>query len=1090
MFTPWSLTITLQNGIFSSIVASFIIEIYKTLIPASSSGQAGQQTAQSPSSIAVRINIVLFLSLLLSISSAVSCALIQQWCNEYLVFARPRGAPHECGRVRTYLFQGLQLFQMRRFMYGTHVLLHISVFLFFWAISDYFFTVYPPFGLVTRYTLIAAAMVYILLSVSPLIFSNSPYNTPMTTPLRAGGIILRIILRIIIRIILRITLRIIRPPSSSLLWHRNQHFEEFGLAGFSYYKGIHFDRARLYSVKAEERAEELEAYAMKWLFTENDFSDKNMDTFLEALPGYVSSNQTEKGQLNQYLTAEPILSRIKEHVMTCATSAELSDDESISRMSSCVKALECIFKYSRQCKEGALDELKELQSQKMYIQTLIGDFQALCGTANSLIALRASCIRALVVQDLLSQLVPKYDSRTSGIPPFPVSLIPINTFFFPKDNTGTLRQLDEGRTPLDEEIKKIWKSLLHDGPLTNLTILAQAIFAKRHAPPPTLSFCWKTLDILLKQLGTIHSEEHTMEPTRAQMNFDKLHENIRAYIQADERGFRVDRVRPLLNILDIFARGRRLSMVLSGHPKYYNIADVVFGKEYLRNGDLLEAFAYCLPRFIWNNTPEVCGDFMEKVVRYDDLWTSLQVNLGNTERSDSPTPDKLRIFENCCTVIDLAFSVLEDSKEVDWRGLEFWSLLQHFDSFITHCFKDAIMGRDTSFRVSIIKARFCNGLLGQFQSDLEREGTLSFRSQWEAASLARLISALGLRDKDDAEFWNSYTSGGHFGPDNAKFTEKFVEMINKATRDGPLLIFCQLGHLAASALPLDQSGLELKDIKSVLKLQRKVIKNRRLPLNRASDTVWEALSQLRQQVNDLYGKNTGKDKKTLRRLLRAVDYVYNLRREESLVQSEPAEGQDPKSPAVANSSSFSESRHNRFGFASESIAVSGGPSIGALTGECEDGFGRARSLLIFRAFIDLLPERSVDMVLDDRTTHVRPESPQSFDSGSHGLSSLHPTIQGTSGVRFMERSIAPSPLAIRPVIPYSPMEDARPRRTHPSTRRAGTDPGFGATRPSLGVSTSATLTSRRDAPTDLLDFAISSPPESPDLSDESQSGAE
>ena len=35
-------------------------------------------------------------------------------------------------------------------------------------------------------------------------------------------------------------------------------------------------------------------------------------------------------------------------------------------------------------------------------------------------------------------------------------------------------------------------------------------------------------------------------------------------------------------------------------------------------------------------------------------------------------------------------------------------------------------------------------------------------------------------------------------------------------------------------------------IKSVLKLQKQVIKNRRLPLNRASDMVWEALGQLRQ----------------------------------------------------------------------------------------------------------------------------------------------------------------------------------------------------------------------------------------------------
>ncbi|KAF8468062.1 hypothetical protein DFH94DRAFT_816708, partial [Russula ochroleuca] len=131
-------SMVLLNSLFSSIVASFIIEIYKTLLPASGNGQ---QTTSGPPSIAIRINIVLFLSLFLSIMSAVACALIQQWCNEYLKFAHPRAAPHDRGRVRTYLFQGLRQFQMRRFLYGTHVLLHISVFLFFWALSDFFYTV-------------------------------------------------------------------------------------------------------------------------------------------------------------------------------------------------------------------------------------------------------------------------------------------------------------------------------------------------------------------------------------------------------------------------------------------------------------------------------------------------------------------------------------------------------------------------------------------------------------------------------------------------------------------------------------------------------------------------------------------------------------------------------------------------------------------------------------------------------------------------------------------------------------------------------------------------------------------------------------
>jgi hypothetical protein len=104
--------------------------------------------------------------------------------------------------------------------------------------------------------------------------------------------------------------------------------------------------------------------------------------------------------------------------------------------------------------------------------------------------------RALAVQGLLSRLVPQ-DSKTTGSLPFPISIIPIYTFFFPNDNTATLRQLNEGRMPRDDEIKKIWKSLLYDGPLANLTTLAQAIRDRERAPPSSLSFCWKALDILL-----------------------------------------------------------------------------------------------------------------------------------------------------------------------------------------------------------------------------------------------------------------------------------------------------------------------------------------------------------------------------------------------------------------------------------------------------------------------------------------------------------------------------------------------------------------------------------------------------------------
>jgi hypothetical protein len=164
------------------------------------------------------------------------------------------------------------------------------------------------------------------------------------------------------------------------------------------------------------------------------------------------------------------------------------------------------------------------------------------------------------------------------------------------------------------------------------------------------------------------------------------------------------------------------------------------------------------------------------------------------------------------------------------------------------------MGRATSFHVDIIKARFCRVLLAQFRHDAIHKNVLSFLSQWDVASLAKIIHYLGLRDENDPEFWNSHINGGHIGAD---FTEKALKMVHRIVKDRPSLIFCQLGYLATSTIPHHRSGLERKDIERVLNLQHKLILDQLLPLNGASDTVWEDLRQLRKQVEGLCGAISG-----------------------------------------------------------------------------------------------------------------------------------------------------------------------------------------------------------------------------------------
>ncbi len=202
-------------------------------------------------------------------------------------------------------------------MFGVHALLHISVFLFFWAISEFFYHVDHTFGKIICYALVVPAVFYTLLSIFPLVFSNSPYNTPMTPLLRAAYIIPRI------------TIRSWKWIPEWIRGHSG--WRGLDLTGLPYYQGAHFDSARLLSMEAERRAEELESHAMEWLFTEDDFNDSDLDKFLESLPGYISSHHTKPDRLDQYLTADHVLTRIMGHLITCATSVELSDQASVTR---------------------------------------------------------------------------------------------------------------------------------------------------------------------------------------------------------------------------------------------------------------------------------------------------------------------------------------------------------------------------------------------------------------------------------------------------------------------------------------------------------------------------------------------------------------------------------------------------------------------------------------------------------------------------------------------------------------------------------------------------------------------------------------
>ncbi|KAI9447530.1 hypothetical protein H4582DRAFT_1783215, partial [Lactarius indigo] len=179
----------LVTGLFSATVAAFIIESYKKLSPDSgdttnalltqisvqlvniSNGtpiaSVAVQGSQSfkPTASAVRVNVLWFLSLVLSLTCALSATLIQQWARRYQELAQRRGANHRRGRMRAYIFDGLIRFRMAQAVATMPTLLHISVFLFFAGLVEFLFPIHTTVAYATFGCIMVFALAHAILTV-------------------------------------------------------------------------------------------------------------------------------------------------------------------------------------------------------------------------------------------------------------------------------------------------------------------------------------------------------------------------------------------------------------------------------------------------------------------------------------------------------------------------------------------------------------------------------------------------------------------------------------------------------------------------------------------------------------------------------------------------------------------------------------------------------------------------------------------------------------------------------------------------------------------------------------------------------------
>ena len=193
----------IKTGLYASVVATFLSMSYNELFPtpgyitnallvqisqqlANNSQSAANLTSISqftPTGSAIRVNVTWILSLVLSLIAALNASSFQQWSRRYLQLtqhSRHRVAPHKRARIRAYMYHGTQSFKMYRTFESMPVLLHLSIFLFFAGLIDFFGNANTTIGFFISVVISAYTVAYLAMTLSPNIYPNCPYITPLT----------------------------------------------------------------------------------------------------------------------------------------------------------------------------------------------------------------------------------------------------------------------------------------------------------------------------------------------------------------------------------------------------------------------------------------------------------------------------------------------------------------------------------------------------------------------------------------------------------------------------------------------------------------------------------------------------------------------------------------------------------------------------------------------------------------------------------------------------------------------------------------------------------------------------------------------
>ena len=428
-----------KTGLFSATVASFIIESLQNLSPDSSDTtnalltQISQQLvnmsngtpltivpAQSkqpfkPTASAVRVNVLWFLSLILSLSCALSATLMQQWTRRYQELAQRRGAFHRRGRMRAYIFDGINRFGMTRAVATMPTLLHISVFLFLAGLVDFLFPIYPTVAYATLGCIMVFALPYVILTVLPNIYLNCPYGTPLSAiTWRISQFSVIVFLQIILEI--RKSFSKIRslanrqaPASHRLQKWREPLEKQVSIRQQWFSQGIR----RSFELSAYRADSAVVTNALVWTLAALD-EDKEVEDFAARIPGFFNSRVVQDATLavlplmSHEPNTYPIFgSRLYDLLKTCTLGTSVLDER--MRKNRLRVCLNCLWYFGRAYNQAGVSQ----PLPSYFPNSLIPEITRRVQTEedSGVVRVIGRCFEALIVNKLVADI----DSRINPI---------------------------------------------------------------------------------------------------------------------------------------------------------------------------------------------------------------------------------------------------------------------------------------------------------------------------------------------------------------------------------------------------------------------------------------------------------------------------------------------------------------------------------------------------------------------------------------------------------------------------------------------------------------------------------------------------